>query len=598
MIRVRQILILVSIHLLFACVPTQSIEKPNKNLSSNFKKVEDIEEGLSLLDDEVRQIEGSTFQKGFRITPLINSASITLLKQEQSNTAKVQFRKVGSADWQPGFPLQWEPVNKILSGSLVYLLQNTEYEVKITLKENDKRSSRLFTFRTRPNSPPVDPEKIIYLKDIYSGGTIDLEALKLEGTESGWVKIVGRGVEITGDDLDAALVLKNMRYVVLEDISINGAKRFGIEIADSHDIWINRCEIRHFGRKPTLQRHGKGYESELTEHPINYDAGIKIYRSGRIVVEHCKIHSPNIHANNWSTGHPNGASAMLVHGNHKEEDKRGQFIIRNNRFFGTDTTRFNDVIEGISNFRRHGAFTRDSAIHDNYFAYANDDVIELDGGQHNVLLYRNELAHAYSGISVAPNMHGPSYIFHNYIHSLGDDRGKYWAAIKMGGLFEAPAGKTLVFENKIDLGNSNGNGIATGGVRGDVAYWTNTQNNVFVHRQAIENNFGHGIYDIEKYSINKFINDSFVNTVKDEPHWYGGFEATNLRPRTIFDAQEALELSDAEPFEIISIQRAFVLPNFSRVKRCEAVEQESKTKKLTLSNQRCDIVIGLGASVD
>ena len=86
-------------------------------------------------------------------------------------------------------------------------------------------------------------------------------------------------------------------------------------------------------------------------------------------------------------------------------------IVRNNRLYGSDTNRFNDVIEGRQNSWRNGGFVRDSAIYGNYLAFANDDLVELDGGQRNVLFYNNELTQGYTGISVAPNRLGPNYIF-------------------------------------------------------------------------------------------------------------------------------------------------------------------------------------------
>lgn len=554
---------------------------------------------------QTKQRTSGKLDADFRITPLIHSASITLFQQQASSLANVEFREVGDKHWQQGYPLQWEPVNSALTGSLVYLKDNTEYEARVSVSNDAKRLTNVYRFTTRPNTPPVDPEKVVYLRDIYKGGSIDAETLQLKGTKNGWAKLIGTGVVIKGDDAnDFALKIANMSYVVVEDLTIKHAKRFGVQIADSHDIWINGCDISGFGRQAAVYRDGVGYESETAEQPINYDSGIKAYRSGRVVVEHCNIYKPNISANNWDSGHPNGTSAMLVHGNHNDQSKQGQFIVRYNRFYGTNENRFNDVIEGISNFRVHGAFTRDSAIHDNYLAYANDDVIELDGGQHNVLFYRNEVTRAYVGVSVAPNMRGPSYIFHNYIHSLGDDRGHHWAAFKMGGLFAAPAGKTLVFENKIDVSRigGNGNGVATGGVNGDEAYWTHTQNNLFIHRGAVNRNFGHGIFDKVKYEGNRFINDSFVSTVDDDPTWYKGFNADNLQPRLMQKSDNVRELSDADHFESLSINRAFVIPNFSRTldlyPRTTTVDNQDTQSQTNHPSPPVTIIVGRDVNVD
>lgn len=98
------------------------------------------------------------------------------------------------------------------------------------------------------------------------------------------------------------------------------------------------------------------------------------------MIEECEVHSPNLGANNWSVGHPKGANALQVWAYHDSDAYRGEFIVRNNRFYGSQDHRFNDVIEGRMNTERRGGFVKNSAIHGNYLAYANDDLIEIDGG--------------------------------------------------------------------------------------------------------------------------------------------------------------------------------------------------------------------------
>lgn len=59
---------------------------------------------------------------------------------------------------------------------------------------------------------------------------------------------------------------------------------------------------------------------------------------------------------------------------------RGEFIVRNNWFYGLYEYRFNDVIEGRMNIECCGGFVKNFVIYGNYFVYVNDDVIEIDGG--------------------------------------------------------------------------------------------------------------------------------------------------------------------------------------------------------------------------
>lgn len=65
-------------------------------------------------------------------------------------------------------------------------------------------------------------------------------------------------------------------------------------------------------------------------------------------------------------------------------------------------------------------------------------------------------------------MLGLSYIFYNYIYNLGDEMGKEWIVIKVGGLIVCFVGKMYIFENVIDV---NCNGIVVLKVNSDIMFW-------------------------------------------------------------------------------------------------------------------------------
>ena len=463
-------------------------------------------------------------QQKDRITPLINSLSITLYDQQADSLARVRFKKSQSTTWQNGPDLQWEPMNQALSGVLVHLQANTKYDLNVLVNRTDGQAFNYqYQVSTRPNTPPINPDLIYQLDELYQGGQLDLSQLQLGGNETGWAKIVGNGEIIdAGQAFDAAINLGDSAFLVLDNIIIRGGRRHGIYARNAHHIWINACDIAQWGRIPTDFRKGIAYEKPQDKKPINYDAGIHLSRSGVVVIENCVIHSPNYGANNWSKGHPKGPSALLVSARHPLEEYQGQYIIRNNQFFGTEHKRFNDVIEGIANFRAHGAFIRDSAIHDNYFAYANDDIVELDGGQSNVLFYNNELEQGYCGLSLAPTMIGPNFIFSNFIHNLGDDRNKSWAAVKMGGLFAAPAGVSNLYFNKIVTNN---NGIAGARVRGDRSFWLNSLGNVIITTKRHAGRYGNTILDTENFEKSQFIDNILFNTQQREPTFNANLNA-------------------------------------------------------------------------
>jgi len=493
------------------------------------------------------------------VTPLINSIGIVIYGQDETSTATVRFRADDEMRWQKGLNLSWEPVYGSFAGSIVYLNADTTYHIEVQITDqNGEQQEHVFQTKTKPNSPPIDPEKVYYLSDIYSGGQLDLEALNISGSADGYAKIIGDGqvIEASSDDL-AAVNIGAQSYVMLENLTIKGGQRYGIFAKKAHHIWIKGCNVSEFGREAVDIRDGLAYASPTTNSPINYDSGIYLERSGIAVIEECEVHSPNLGANSWQVGHPKGANALQVWAYHDSDAYRGEFIVRNNRFYGAPNHRFNDVIEGRKNFERRGGFVRNSAIYNNYLAYANDDLIEIDGGQQNVLVYGNEMEQGYAGISIAPNMLGPSYIFHNHIHNLGDETGKEWTAIKAGGLISKPAGRTFILENVLDVDR---NGIAASKVNNDTTFWITSQNNIIFTKNT-GYAVGYCIFDKEKYIGSTSTNDLCLNENTIDSRYE--FNTNNLTEHAESDNIAYITSLKENASPSLTISEEFIIPNFS-----------------------------------
>ena len=493
------------------------------------------------------------------VTPLINSIGIVIYGQNETSTATVRFRADDEMRWQKGLNLSWEPVYGSFAGSIVYLNADTTYHIEVQITDpNGEQQEHVFQTKTKPNSPPIDLEKVYYLSDIYSGGQLDLEALNISGSADGYAKIIGDGqvIEASSDDL-AAVNIGAQSYVMLENLTIKGGQRYGIFAKKAHHIWIKGCNVSEFGREAVDIRDGLAYASPTTNSPINYDSGIYLERSGIAVIEECEVHSPNLGANSWQVGHPKGANALQVWAYHDSDAYRGEFIVRNNRFYGAPNHRFNDVIEGRKNFERRGGFVRNSAIYNNYLAYANDDLIEIDGGQQNVLVYGNEMEQGYAGISIAPNMLGPSYIFHNHIHNLGDETSKEWTAIKAGGLISKPAGRTFIFENVLDVDR---NGIAASKVNNDTTFWITSQNNIIFTKNT-GYAVGYCIFDKEKYIGSTSTNDLCFNENTIDSRYE--FNTNNLTEHAESDNIAYITSLKENASPSLTISEEFIIPNFS-----------------------------------
>lgn len=447
------------------------------------------------------------------VTPLIESVSIALTNQQDNYQSIVKFKKVSNEDWLDANPLYFEPLTGQLTGSIVYLQPDTYYEVSINVYQGDTLINTYDTeFQTRPNSPPIDPDKIYMLEDIYDGGVLDLEHLGIEGSPGAWAKIQGSAdtVIIAPNKETKAVNIGDNSYVYFENITVRGGIH-SVHSYHAHHIWFNGCDIAQWGRTPYEHRNGKAYASAEATSPMNYDSAFYFKESGVVVVENCFVHDPNYSANSWEHGHPKGPNAFWANANHPNSEYKGQIILRNNVFTGTDSVRFNDVIEGRSNGSLDGGFVKNSAIYNNKLAYANDDIIEIDGGQYNILVYDNDISHGYAGVSAVPAVMGPSYIFNNTIHNLGDERGKMWTAIKLGGLYSRPIGQVNVFNNTITVYR---NGISASNFAGDSSFWVNAKNNIIV-TEFSANMVGHNVYDPNQYVGSHYQQNIFYNLTRN-----------------------------------------------------------------------------------
>ena len=500
----------------------------------------------------------STEQPSMNLSALIESVNITMAGADETTSNNLQYRKVGDSEWLDANGLYYDPVGEQLSGAIVRLTPATAYEVKLSVQDNDGEHSIVETVTTRANKPPIDPDKIYNLKDIYDGGVLNVEALGIEGSEDGWAMIKGDKATpiIAGDDAKQAIWLGAQSYVYFEDIVIEQGGDLGFFAEEAHHIWVNGCDISNWGREAAGYDRGRAYDHEGRR--INHDSAFYLRRTGVVTIENCYVHDPVLSANHWGYGHPKGSNAFIAFANHPDEAFQGQIILRNNTFMGSDSVRFNDVVESRYNLSEVGGFIRDSAIYNNRFAYANDDIIELDGSQHNVLVYNNEFSHAYGGISVAPNRQGPSYIFNNTTRKMGDERGEMWASLKAGGLSSNPEGQVNFFNNYVI---SERNGITASNVEGDNSFWVNAINNVLLSNNPSENS-GFGVWDPQRGYRSRFINNYSFNLedgeVRDNADISEPFYDDSLVNQDV-----AVELKTQPAPKTLPVPETDRIPNFS-----------------------------------
>lgn len=456
------------------------------------------------------------------LVPTFNNISYYIDTDTDSGDCEITYRKVGDEEWTDvGFP-SWDFAQKQFRGTVPFVDEDTEYEVRAVIRDNDGKvvQDDTKTVKTWTDNPPI--AQTVKLSDLYSGSG-DLSIVNLKGTEDGWIKIDGEGQTVDAGKLTyAAVNIDNCEYVIFENVKVRGGTDEGIFITQRcNNMRIINCDIAEWGRGAILKKHdgwGLYYRSNIN---TNLRAGIMAVKSVNFVVERTYIHDSDTHTNAWTnyeyrSRHPAGCTAIDMWG------IRGT-VIRYNTFMGSDEHRFNDVLEGVQNGGRGNGNScgSDSDIYGNLLIYSNDDCMELDGGQMNVRIYQNRMEQNYCGISTAPNTMGPSYIYRNLIVRPGDEAGYIGTTMKAGGSSDLFT-MTYWFNNTLE-GTSVFNNVNYGG---STEWHGVTRNNIIASK-----NFETGKYGISNALVNKYANerdDYDYDLIRGKTNYVDGSEPNGI----------------------------------------------------------------------
>ncbi|MEZ4338975.1 MAG: hypothetical protein R3B82_20350 [Sandaracinaceae bacterium] len=292
-------------------------------------------------------------------------------------------------------------------GSVVELEAGTPYDVRCT---NDR------TGVTEANTTETWSETFPVASTIPVGARSTRLTIDEGGRADGYVVYDGGTIDARG--LDRAIQV-NASYVILRNLEIANAARHGIFVAPGvHDVVIEGCDIHGWGR---IAPDGFG---------CNRDSAIYVDGRGdlgteRIIIQRNRLHDPRgdsnssdedregssdcSNADSTSDGyaHPQGPQAISI------QRAGGRHVIRFNDIYSDDRHRLNDAIGGGQNFSYAGTPNRDSDIYGNRITHAWDNLIEAEGANVNVRIYRNQLDRGFGNIGIAPVSVGPLYIFRN-----------------------------------------------------------------------------------------------------------------------------------------------------------------------------------------
>ncbi|HJN16457.1 MAG TPA: right-handed parallel beta-helix repeat-containing protein, partial [Armatimonadota bacterium] len=368
----------------------------------------------------------------FDVVPLFNTCSI-YFTSPKLDVLRVLYRRKGD-DWLKAFPPAYFEEDSMYRGSVVDLDEDTSYELKLTDGAGEILAQT--DFATWSSDVPI--AKTVVLDEDNFNGHLTITG---SGTPEGWIRYTARqGFALRNDREGPLIELREASYVLLEGLVLRGGLQDAISVKKCEHVRIVNCDIAGWGRIGTqrFDRDGKFYTKEGSA--INWDSAILISKSTGTVVERCYIHDPVSTANSWYCSHPAGPQAVGI-------DKPQSTVLRYNDFIGSDLHRWNDAVEGAGNFHVDGGFNRDADIYGNLMCFANDDALEIDGGQTNVRVFLNKFEGCLCGVSIQGCMSSPSYVFRNLLVNMGDERGIGGQTIKTSSHSNGKSAVSFIFNN-------------------------------------------------------------------------------------------------------------------------------------------------------
>lgn len=330
-------------------------------------------------------------------------------KDSREFSGRIRYRRKGEANWRTAQDLVYLPDEKAARSCLFSLEEGCSYEAEIELDDAGRRERLPVSFRTRSGDVPV-AKTLVLRPEKFRGRLVIRES----GTANGYIRYTAAGGCVLNAASDAyeAVLLENVSHVILDGLTIRGGKRFGVDVVCSSEIIIRNCDIAEFGElgNPVLEL---GNRYVLDGEVLSNIAGIRLLESEGVLVERCYIHDSRGKTVPWFYSHPDGPFGILA-------GAAERTTIRWNDIVGSEEFRWNDAIGGLNNGSDFGGLSRDAEVYGNYLAFANDDGIELDGGQRNARFFRNKVEGTLCGVSTAPCLSGPSWIFDNLFCNPGD----------------------------------------------------------------------------------------------------------------------------------------------------------------------------------
>lgn len=346
----------------------------------------------------------------------------------QNAEIAVSYRKAGDADWKQGYPLfrtkpNPHPENKsavhtvqggwMFAGSVFGLTPDTEYEVKLNLKDPDGgEAEKILKMKTWKE--PEEPKGMTVLHvqpgegggtgteaDPFKGSAAALAAAKpgtlflfhkgtyqpfgvgVNGEEGKPIIFRGAGdgeaIIDGGGDFDGKGQLvgaKDRKHLWFEDLTLQGA-HYAINANGSSNFVIRRCKFRKAGKGFNCQN--GGYNQSVRHFIVDNDIiGPTTWPRTKGIESYCFTYMSG-----------------------------GGHVVAYNRMYNVG-----DAMHGTG----HGSWSA-CDVYNNDMNICTDDGIETDHCEFNIRVWGNRIRNVAHGITAQPSRGGPVYIFRNFIYS-------------------------------------------------------------------------------------------------------------------------------------------------------------------------------------
>ncbi|PCJ56479.1 MAG: hypothetical protein COA79_18735 [Planctomycetota bacterium] len=347
----------------------------------------------------------------------------------------IYYKVKGSKEWRKGFPLFRTHPNPhssnqskihtikggwMFAGSIVGLVPDTEYEIKLNLNDPDGgKKEELLTLKTWKE--PVEPKDI---KKIYvmpgNGGGDGSKGSPFKGLQAalpkaqpGTLFLLHKGVYVKGDCPENTLTLKTSGIegkpivfralgdgeVILDGGGSDSTKGRLISAENIKHVWFEDFTIQ--GRMYAIVAHGGSNWVIRRCKFIKVNKGFTAHNGGYNDSQHHFISDNSIKGPTHWPRKKGIESYCLTY-----MSGSGHVIAFN---------KMSNVGDGM-----HGTGYGNLSASDYYrndINVATDDGLETDYGQFNVRVFENRMRNIIHGITAQPSHGGPIYIFRNLIYN-------------------------------------------------------------------------------------------------------------------------------------------------------------------------------------